>query len=88
MASCCPPGPAGEVERSAPLGKELPIELDLPQTGVCSSSLVPEEPVACCGGPAPATINACCARDAEAKGAGLAGCGCLAPASDDARRAR
>lgn len=31
---------------------------------------------ACCGGPAPAGKDACCVRDAEAKDAGKAGCGC------------
>jgi threonine dehydrogenase-like Zn-dependent dehydrogenase len=31
---------------------------------------------ACCGGPAPADVEACCADDAEAKAAGGTGCGC------------
>ena len=31
---------------------------------------------ACCGGPAPAGADACCARDAEVKSTGGAGCGC------------
>ena len=31
---------------------------------------------ACCGGPAPEGVTACCARDGEAKSAGGAGCGC------------
>jgi thioredoxin reductase len=30
----------------------------------------------CCGGPAPAGIDACCVADAEAKTAGRGGCGC------------
>src|SRR5512134_965267 len=30
----------------------------------------------CCGGPAPAGISACCVKDANAKAAGRAGCGC------------
>jgi hypothetical protein len=30
----------------------------------------------CCGGPAPADAAACCAKDAAAKAAGEAGCGC------------
>ncbi len=30
----------------------------------------------CCGGPAPAKADACCVRDADAKAAGTAGCGC------------
>jgi quercetin dioxygenase-like cupin family protein len=36
---------------------------------------------ACCGGPAPVGIDACCVRDAAAKTAGRAGCGCDAPTS-------
>jgi thioredoxin reductase len=34
----------------------------------------------CCGGPAPAGVEACCADDAEAKAEGAAGCGCDSPA--------
>jgi len=30
----------------------------------------------CCGGPAPAMSDGCCALDAEAKAAGRSGCGC------------
>ena len=30
----------------------------------------------CCGGPPAAGVDACCVRDAEAKAAGLGGCGC------------
>jgi thioredoxin reductase len=30
----------------------------------------------CCGGPAPAGADACCVQDADAKAAGLDGCGC------------
>jgi thioredoxin reductase len=53
------------------------IELVLPETGVCSSSnLYAEEGVGCCGGPAAAGVNACCVQDADAKAAGLDGCGC------------
>ena len=37
-------------------------------------------PAQCCGGPAPAGIDACCVRDAEAKAAGKGGCGCSSPA--------
>jgi hypothetical protein len=59
------------------------IELVLPETGVCS---LPEEEK-CCGGPAPAGTGACCARDAEAKTAGAAGCGCSQPAAESAHAA-
>lgn len=61
---------AGDIEGSRR------VELDLPQTGVCSSSLVLEDAPACCGGPAPNDAAACCVRDAGAKSAGVAGCGC------------
>jgi hypothetical protein len=37
----------------------------------------------CCGGPAPAGIDACCVRDAEAKAAGKGGCGCSAAGAPD-----
>jgi hypothetical protein len=30
----------------------------------------------CCGGPAPTGTDACCARDADVKSSGGAGCGC------------
>jgi thioredoxin reductase len=54
------------------------VELVLPETGVCSST--PGGPSAtkksCCGGPAPVTVDACCADDAKAKAAGETGCGC------------
>jgi hypothetical protein len=61
------------------------VELTLPETGVCSAS-VPGSPVSaaeesgratsCCGGPAPAEVDACCAQDADAKAVGQTGCGC------------
>ena len=56
------------------------VRLDLPETGVCSSNLG-AEPLAeaaggCCGGPAPAGVDACCVKDAEIKAAGGTGCGC------------
>ena len=54
------------------------VELELPETGVCSTR--PGGPAVadtgCCGGPAPAAIDACCADDARAKASGEAGCGC------------
>src|SRR4029077_2124643 len=43
------------------------VELVLPETGVCSRSAAPEASAGCCGGPAPASIDACCADDAKAK---------------------
>jgi len=53
------------------------VELTLPETGVCSAPSVASESVSsCCGGPAPAEVDACCAQDAQAKAEGHDGCGC------------
>ena len=60
------------------------IHLVLPETGVCSTNLpVDGAPASsgCCGGPAPAEVDACCVADAEAKAEGKSGCGC-GPAKD------
>ncbi|KAA0676887.1 NAD(P)-binding domain-containing protein [Roseomonas genomospecies 6] len=61
------------------------VQLDLPETGVCSSDLGPEPLAAaagkCCGGPAPASADACCMEDAARKSAGAVGCGCGSPAA-------
>ena len=51
------------------------VELVLPETGVCTRSAAPSASQ-CCGGPAPSTVDACCADDAKAKQQGKAGCGC------------
>jgi thioredoxin reductase len=57
------------------------VQLELPQTGVCSTDLVTEETsAACCGGPAQEDVTACCALDEEKKAEGAAGCGCVTPA--------
>src|SRR6185503_10245340 len=50
------------------------VELVLPETGVCSTDLAGA--VSCCGGPAPAEVDACCSDDAVAKAEGKSGCGC------------
>ncbi len=55
------------------------IHLVLPETGVCSTSIPADGATAspgCCGGPAPAKVDACCVADAKAKTAGRSGCGC------------
>jgi len=67
------------------------VQLELPQTGVCSTQFDEAssgcctagetEPIAvaassCCGGPAKAREDACCVKDEMAKDAGEAGCGC------------
>lgn len=53
-------------------------------TGERDSAAIKKQktPSTCCGGPAPAGTNACCAQDAEVKSAGGEGCGCgsVAPA--------
>ena len=49
------------------------VELELPETGVCNRSAVPDANN-CCGGPALSTVDACC--DANAKQQGKTGCGC------------
>lgn len=63
------------------------VELVLPETGVCSAT--PGGPSAaassCCGGPAPATVEACCADDAQAKQSGKTGCGCSSPSTETTR---
>jgi thioredoxin reductase len=62
------------------------IHLVLPETGVCSTSL-PVDGVAassgCCGGPPPATADACCVADAVSKAEGKSGCGCGSANSSD-----
>jgi thioredoxin reductase len=55
------------------------VELELPETGVCSGP-GPTETLAsstgCCGGPPPAAKDGCCLADVQAKEAGRNGCGC------------
>lgn len=41
----------------------------------------------CCGGPAPAGVDACCSRDAQAKAEGRSGCGCGSAPLEAAPRA-
>jgi hypothetical protein len=54
------------------------VELELPETGVCTRGGIEGGAAdsGCCGGPAPAGVDACCAQDAEAKAVGKTGCGC------------
>ena len=51
------------------------VQLDLPQTGVCSTQF-DEAASGCCGGPAQKREDACCVKDEVAKDAGKSGCGC------------
>ena len=54
------------------------VRLVLPETGVCSTrpASVSNASAGCCGGPAPAHVDACCVADAVAKDLGKTGCGC------------
>lgn len=54
------------------------VELELPETGVCTRGGVEGGTAAsgCCGGPAPAGKDACCVEDVKSKETGKAGCGC------------
>jgi hypothetical protein len=54
------------------------VHMVLPETGVCRTTASPldSETSACCGGPPRQTVDACCARDEEAKADGSDGCGC------------
>jgi thioredoxin reductase len=54
------------------------VELELPETGVCTRGGVEGSAAAsgCCGGPAPSGVEACCVTDAMAKEEGKSGCGC------------
>jgi hypothetical protein len=63
---------AGDVEAA------YEVRLDLPETGVCSGDVgaVAAVGAGCCGGPAPAAVDACCVKDADVKAAGGTGCGC------------
>lgn len=66
------------------------VQLALPETGVCGVSLPAETAVPavagrCCGGPAPAAVDACCVADAVAKEEGKPGCGCGTAKTSGAR---
>ena len=58
------------------------VRLVLPETGVCSTrpASASNSPAGCCGGSAPAKVDACCMADAQAKSVGKVGCGCEAAA--------
>lgn len=53
------------------------VELELPETGVCSRGGVEADAAAgCCGGPPKEDVSACCAADETAKRTSASGCGC------------
>lgn len=60
---------------SGDLAAAARVELELPETGVCSTTAA-DGASGCCGGPPPAGVDACCVQDADAKAAGEGGCGC------------
>ncbi len=51
------------------------VELDLPETGVCSVAGPAVAASSCCGGPAPPKVVSCCVADAESRSQGTGGCG-------------
>jgi len=60
------------------------VRLVLPETGVCGGTVAANSASAqCCGGPAPAAVDACCLADAKAKEEGRSGCGCASKARTD-----
>lgn len=59
------------------------VELVLPETGVCSVDIKTTTSAGCCGGPAPADVDACCVADAVAKDDGKSGCGCGSKAAPE-----
>ncbi len=54
------------------------VELELPETGVCTRGGVEggDGGSGCCGGPAKEDVSACCAADETAKRTSAGGCGC------------
>lgn len=61
---CCDAVPV-----SASAAVAVPVSLS-------AASVEPAAAAGCCGGPAPAGVDACCVNDADAKAAGDDGCGC------------
>ena len=51
------------------------------QTTTSSGESRKIQPTGCCGGPAPAGVSACCAKDAAVKSSGGTGCGCSSQTS-------
>ncbi len=69
------------------------VELELPETGVCSTDFPARTPgknltenTGCRGGPAKADASACCVKDEIARQAGETGCGCGARSAPEALR--
>lgn len=52
------------------------VQLELPETGVCSTRFDEASSSGCWGGPPTKMREACCVKDELAKEAGASGCGC------------
>jgi thioredoxin reductase len=55
------------------------VELELPETGVCSRPVIESNAGGCCGGPAKANASVCCVVDEIAKSEGKTGCASTSP---------
>lgn len=69
---CCAPIAAAPIDISLPHRSSHRKE----QTTMATEPTTNTQPSGCCGGPAPEGVDACCVKDADAKAAGEAGCGC------------
>jgi hypothetical protein len=65
------------------------VQLVLPETGVCTTNFGArsETDSGCCGGPATAAADACCADDEKAKAEGATGCGCTTSSKSEPEKA-
>ena len=63
------------------------VQLELPETGVCSTQF-DEASSGCCGGPPVKNASACCVKDEVAKEEGRGGCGCGPKSTADALGSR
>lgn len=52
------------------------VELELPETGVCTGGGLAAAAASCCGGPPKVDASACCTADESAKMSGRERCGC------------
>jgi len=81
QSSCCGPAIAAPVTAPnlialTPVGARSAAPVNTLQLVAVDHRAANVAAAGCCGGPAPAGIDACCVRDADAKAAGQDGCGC------------
>jgi hypothetical protein len=71
-------GPVGLVAAAQLAERKIPFVIRESGSQGGHSALAKDhvQATGCCGGPAPAGADACCVKDADAKAAGLNGCGC------------